>query len=92
MVIWHDLLFSIETNMSQQWPPFNAQRTNQILRMILIMSRPLVSMHIRDCRLLADPMQRADAESSDEEAEASNVKVEQPKLTEEEEIANKKCV
>jgi hypothetical protein len=78
--------------MPQQCLPFNAQRTNQIPRTMLIMSRPLVRMHIGDCRLLADPVQRVDVESSDEEAEASDVKVEQPKLTEEEEIANKKCV
>jgi hypothetical protein len=78
--------------MSQQCLPFNAQRKNQIPRMILIISRPLVRMHIGDYRLITDPVQRVDAESSDEEVEANYVKVEQPELTEEEAIANKKCV
>ena len=78
--------------MPQQCLPFNAQRTNQIPRMILIMSRPLVKIHMRDCRPIANTAQRVDAESSDEEAEAIDVKAEQPELTEEEEIANKKCV
>jgi hypothetical protein len=60
--------------------------------MILIISRVPVRIRPADCRLTADSVQRVDSESSDEEAEISDVKVEQPKLTEEEEIANKKYV
>ncbi|KIM85597.1 hypothetical protein PILCRDRAFT_338624 [Piloderma croceum F 1598] len=48
------------------------------------------SAHESDSEDDSDYVPPADAESSDEETEANDVKVEQPELTEEEEIANKK--